>query len=125
MLEQELEEFGRRMGLPGLRFSREGLAALDVENMGRLHLEKAGARGMEELLVYLALPCPPHDRQAPERALAFCHYRHPRPFPLSAGLHNDQLIMLTRLPAREATAANMEKAVLLLADAMNHATHEA
>ena len=87
MLEQELNEFGRRMGLPGLSFSPDGLAALDVERMGRLHLEKGGKPGAEELLVYLARPCPAHDREAPERALELCHYRHPRPFPLSAGVH--------------------------------------
>ena len=40
MLEQELNEFGRRMGLPALTFNSDGLAALDVERMGRLHLEK-------------------------------------------------------------------------------------
>lgn len=121
MLEQELNEFSRRMGLPGLSFSPDGLAALDVERMGRLHLEKGGKPGAEELLVYLARPCPAHDREAPERALELCHYRHPRPFPLSAGVHGDQLIMLTRLPEREATAAGMEKAVLMLADVMNKA----
>ena len=109
MLEQELNEFGRRMGLPGLSFSPDGLAALDVERMGRLHLEKGGKPGAEELLVYLARPCPAHDREAPERALELCHYRHPRPFPLSAGVQ------------REATAAGMEKAVLMLADVMNKA----
>ena len=120
MLEQELNEFGRRKGLPGLSFSPSGLAALDVERMGRLHLEKSGKPGAEELLVYLARPCPAHDREAPERALALCHYRHPRPFPLSAGMHGDQLIMLTRLQEREVTAANLEKTALFLADAMNN-----
>lgn len=121
MLEQELNEFGRRMGLPGLSFGTDGLAALDVERMGRLHLEKSGKPGAEELLAYLARPCPAHDREALERALDLCHYRHPRIFPLSAGMHGDRIIMLTRLPEREATAANMEKAVLLLADIMNKA----
>ncbi len=118
MLERELSEFGRRMGLQELAFGQNGLVALDVERLGRLHLEKNERAGRTELLVYLARPCPAHDRQAPERALALCHYRHPRPFPLSAGVHGDQAIVLTRLPEREATAANLEKAVLLLADAM-------
>ena len=124
MLEQELNEFGRRMGLPALTFNSDGLAALDGERMGRLHLEKNGKPGTEELLIYLALPCPAHDREVSERALALCHYRHPRPFPLSAGVHGEQLIMLTRLPEREATAANMEKAVLFLADAVSKAARE-
>ena len=34
------------------------------------------------------------------------------------------LDMLTRLPEREATAANMEKAVLFLADAVSKAARE-
>lgn len=119
MLERELNEFGRRMGLLGLNFGPDGLVALDVERMGRLHLERGGRAGAEELLLYLARPFPAHDREAPERALTLCHYRYPRPFPLSAGIHGEQLIMLTRLTERDATAANMEKAVLMLADAMN------
>lgn len=119
MLERELNEFGRRMGLPGLNFGPDGLVALDVERMGRLHLERGGRAGAEELLLYLSRPFPAHDGEAPERALTLCHYRYPRPFPLSAGIHGEQLIMLTRLTERETTAANMEKAVLMLADAMN------
>ena len=39
-------------------------------------------------------------------------------------MHGEQLIMLTRLPEREATAANMEKAVLFLADAVCKAARE-
>lgn len=118
MLEQELDEFGKRMGLPGLAFNRNGLTALDVERMGRLHLEKNARAGVEELLIYLARPCPSHDREVTERALERCHYRHADPFPLSASRHNNQLILLTRLPERDTTAAAMEKAVLFLADAM-------
>lgn len=40
MLEQEINEFGRRLGLPGLELSAEGLAALDIENVGKLTLER-------------------------------------------------------------------------------------
>lgn len=125
MLEQELGEFGKRMGLPGLAFGPNGLAALDVERMGRLHLEKNVRAGATELLLYLACPCQPHDREAAERALERCHYRHADPFPLCASRHNDQVILLIRLPERDVTAAAIEKAALFLADVMRAITGEA
>lgn len=120
MLDHELNAFGLRMGLPGLAFSPQGLVALDVSGMGRLYFEKQQRHGEEELLVYLARPFPPHDRTLPERALALCHYRHARAFSLTAGMKGDNLILLTRLPERQATAALLEEAVMELARVMNH-----
>ncbi|EEB34415.1 MAG: type III secretion chaperone SycN [Desulfovibrio piger] len=120
MLNHELNTFGLRMGLPGLAFSPQGLVALDVSGMGRLYFEKQQRHGEEELLVYLARPFPPHDSTLPERALALCHYRHARAFSLTAGMKGDNLILLTRLPERQATAALLEEAVMELARVMNH-----
>ena len=54
MIEREIAEFGRRMGMPAFSLSPAGLAALDVERLGRLHLELAESAGERELLVYLA-----------------------------------------------------------------------
>ena len=120
MLDHELNAFGLRMGLPGLAFSPQGLVALDVSGMGRLYFEKQQLHGEEELLVYLARPFPPHDSTLPERALALCHYRHARVFSLTAGMKGDSLILLTRLPERQATAALLEEVVMELARVMNH-----
>ena len=119
MLDHELNELGRRMGLPGLAFSPQGLAALDVSGMGRLYFEKRQRHQVEELLLYLARPFPPHDSRLPERALAFCHYHHSHAFPLTAGIQDDTLILLIRLDQRQATAATLESAILTLAQAMN------
>ena len=56
----------------------------------------------------------------PERALALCHFRHASAFPLTAGMKGDTLILLTRLPERQVTAALLEDAVMELARVMNH-----
>lgn len=120
MLDHELNAFGMRMGLPGLAFSPQGLVALDVSGMGRLYFEKQQRHGQEELLVYLARPFPPHDSTLPERALALCHYRHAHVFSLTAGMKGDTLLLLTRLPERQTTAALLEEAVMELARVMNH-----
>ena len=45
MIEREIAEFGRRMGMPAFSLSPAGLAALDVERLGRLHLELAENAG--------------------------------------------------------------------------------
>lgn len=123
MLDQEIAEFGRRMGLPSLSLDERGLVALDVEHMGRLHLERAesapapcgGAGDGPALLVYLAAPCPPHDKDAPARVLELCHYRHGHPMPLTGGVHRDRYVLLTRLTERETTAASLENATKFLA----------
>jgi len=119
MLEQTLNEFGRRMGLPGLTLGAGGLAALDVQHMGRLHLERYDRGTETELLIYLARAVPAHDRDIAGRILELTHYRHPRSFALSAGIHNDQALVLIRLPERQVTVSNVEKAVLLLAESMD------
>lgn len=120
MLNHELNAFGTRMGLPGLAFSPQGLVALDVSGMGRLHFERQSRHDEEELLLYLARPFPPHDLGLPERALALCHWRQAHVFPLTAGMKGDTLILLVRLPGRQVTAALLEEAVMELARIMDH-----
>lgn len=122
MIEREIAEFGRRMGMPDFSLSEGGLAALDVERLGRLYLE----RGPEQpgrydrgLLVYLTRPVPDHDAKAPRRVLERCHYRYADPLPLSGGVHGGRIVLLTRFPERETTAAGIERAVRFLAAVMD------
>ena len=108
MIEREIAEFGRRMGMPAFSLSPAGLAALDVERLGRLHLELAENAGERELLVYLARAVPEYDVKAPRRVLERCHYRHADPMPLSGGVHKGNIVLLTRFPERQATAAGKQ-----------------
>jgi len=119
MIEREIAEFGRRMGMPAFSLSPAGLAALDVERLGRLHLELAENAGERELLVYLARAVPEYDVKAPRRVLERCHYRHADPMPLSGGVHKGNIVLLTRFPERQATAAGIERAVQFLSGVMD------
>ena len=115
MIEREIAEFGRRMGMPSFALAADGLAALDVEGLGRLYLERGPDDAPErELLVYVALPVPDYDAGAPRRVLEACHYRHAHPLPLAGGLHKGNIVLITRLPESRATTADIEKAVLFL-----------
>ena len=104
MIEREIAEFGRRMGMPAFSLSPAGLAALDVERLGRLHLELAENAGERELLVYLARAVPEYDAD---------------PMPLSGGVHKGNIVLLTRFPERQATAAGIERAVQFLSGVMD------
>ena len=104
MIEREIAEFGRRMGMPAFSLSPAGLAALD---------------GERELLVYLARAVPEYDVKAPRRVLERCHYRHADPMPLSGGVHKGNIVLLTRFPERQATAAGIERAVQFLSGVMD------
>ena len=109
MIEREITEFGRRMGMPAFSLSPAGLAALELA-------ENAGER---ELLVYLARAVPEYDVKAPRRVLERCHYRHADPMPLSGGVHKGNIVLLTRFPERQATAAGIERAVQFLSGVMD------
>lgn len=119
MIEREIAEFGRRHGYArlfpfpcGARRARRGAPR-------RLHLELAENAGERELLVYLARAVPEYDVKAPRRVLERCHYRHADPMPLSGGVHKGNIVLLTRFPERQATAAGIERAVQFLSGVMD------
>ena len=71
------------------------------------------------MLVYLARAVPEYDVKAPRRVLERCHYRHADPMPLSGGVHKGNIVLLTRFPERQATAAGIERAVQFLSGVMD------
>jgi len=110
--EHVIAEFGRRMGLPSLSIGRDKPAQLHLEGMGSLFIEE----GEEEILLYLARNFPPHDREAPRRALALCRPGLTRPFPVYAGLYkNNTLVFLTRFSKKAFSLQGLEQAVPVLA----------
>ena len=109
--EHVIAEFGRRMGLPSLTMGRDKPVQLHIEGMGTLFIEEAG----EEILLYLARAFPPHDRDAPRRALALCRPELARPFTVSAGLYKDNtLLFLTRFTTKTFSLQSLERAVPVL-----------
>lgn len=111
MLDREISEFGRRMGMPGFALSTDnGVAALDVHSLGRVYFE----RSEEEILIYLASPVPAHESEFPRRVLSLCGYLHAHPQPLYGGVHAGQVVLLTRVPERTVTAASLETSVAFL-----------
>ncbi len=118
MLDYEIEAFGRRLGLEGLKLSSEGIARLDIENIGSLYLER-GQDG--EFLLYLSSPLPPHDTATVRRLLELCDYRRGLPMPVSAGAFSGRAILLTRMDEGAATASTLENALRFLSELLHDA----
>lgn len=118
-LQSAVEAFGQRLGMPQLVMGKDGVTALDIADVGRLYLEILQENGHDVLLAYLARDVPPHDRDIARRALAFCHYRHGHALPVWAGIHNDTLVVLTRLQEQEATGQALENAALFLTESLH------
>lgn len=118
LLQSAVEEFGQRLGMP-LAIGREGVTALDISDVGRLYLEISALNGREELLAYLTRPVPTHDQGVARRALTVCHYCQGGGLPLWAGVHGDNLVVLTRFSEREATGQALENAAIFLAESLN------
>ena len=116
--EHVIAEFGRRMGLWALAVTGDRPAQLYIEGVGSLFIEEVG----EEILLYLAGDFPPHDREAPRRALALCRPDFARPFPVYAGLYKDNtLVFLTRFTTKTISLQDLERAVPVLARLLSEA----
>lgn len=118
MLDYEIEAFGRRLGLDSLVFSPQGVACLNIENVGSLYLEKSEGRGRGELLVYVSAPLPVPDNGATRRLLEICDYRHGHAMPIFAGAFSGRAVLLTRMEESTVTAAGIENALRMLTDLM-------
>ena len=119
MLDYEIEAFGRRIGLDSLTLSAEGSVCLNIENVGRLYLEKAENHGRRELLIYVSTPLPVPDGGATRRLLELCDYRLAHPMPVFAGVFSGHAVLLTRMNETAVTAAGIENALRMLAELLH------
>lgn len=115
MSAQLLGEFGNNLGMEGLEWPDHGVLGLEFDQSGTLFLEDLG----DEMLVYLVRTIDRRDGGAARlaHALRLCHYREGLPFAVQAGLKGaDRLAFVVRLPSRETTLPELERALDMLSD---------
>ena len=115
MLDYELNEFGKRLGLSGIDL-REGPMSLDIEGIGTLTLETREREGERELLVMLTAPVPESDTEKLHALLAAADWRSNPPYTVSTGALRDKVFALVRIPEEEVKAAAVENALRYLAN---------
>lgn len=117
-MEREIEEFGRRLGLSRLALNEKGLAQLNIEGTGSFFLECPEMGQDGTLLLYLAVPLGHCEPETLLRCFRLCDVRKNLPFPLSFGRHKGRLFFLSRMRARDVTAAAIENRLRFLMDCL-------
>lgn len=120
MIDFELNEFGRRLGMPGLGLNESAVAGVTIEGVGLLTLERIETANSEsELLVSLARPIKSTEALRYGALLERLDWRRHPPFAFSAGLFRDNLILSTRLEESAVTAAMLENVLRALSDELD------
>lgn len=116
MLEKEIDEFGRRIGLPGLKLNDNGLAQLNIEGLGCLSLELAaeGRHGERDLIFSIALSPDAHAAEKLPAAFASVNSEERLPLQMATGLLENRLILSARLSTDRVRASDLENALRLL-----------
>ncbi len=109
---QTLEEFGRGIGLAGLRTRHDGRVSLRIGAERRLDIHVQADR----VLLMLMRPIAQHGRLATLlRALDDCHLRHGRSLRVSVGQSRaGELVFITQLPEADFRPHTLEQALDLL-----------
>ncbi len=109
-----IDQFGRSIGMQGLRLRDDGALRLDMQQLGSLAFELVGEH-RDDVAVSLTRRVEMTDDSATERILELCHYRAPAPFPVRAGLTQaGHLIFAVRLETSEFTLPGLHQALDLL-----------
>lgn len=109
-IDDAVEAFGRGMGLRHLSLPDTGALHLTFERRGTLFIELSG----DDLLLYLQRRYGHASSAVLARALDLCHWRHNRQMIVRAGLKDDALVLLIRIPGREVALDRLERAFALL-----------
>lgn len=104
-MDREIAEFGRLIGLENLALPAAGPLGLDIERIGRLYLE----RNEGELLVYLALPLPAYESRRLLSAFELVAYENAPDFAWVPGVHDERLLLMSRLPLPAVQAATLKR----------------
>lgn len=116
MIDEEIRDFGIRLGLDGLELNESGLATLALDGYS-LTLETGEGGCQNRLVMTLGLPLEPasaaaHYREALERS----SWENALSFPLSAALFRDNLLLSVATALEDVTSAHLENILRFLLD---------
>lgn len=96
MFDNILQEFAQRTGILDLSFSPEGIAQLEIKDVGMIYFERQAQGRGEELLVYMAKKYDVYDSTFSLKLLEFCSYKNAHVPPLYGSLAGDSCILGVR-----------------------------
>lgn len=117
MFEHILQEFAQRIGIAEFAFSGQGVAGLDIQDVGTVFFERQKQGSDEELLVYMAKKYDTYDSMFPLKLLEFCSYEKAHVPPVYGSIAGDSCILGLRFsPEGLVSGTELENAVYYLND---------
>lgn len=112
-VDETLAEFGRGLGIDGLRFNDKGHVVLSIQSLGLLAFDRAGPRG-ESVLVSLTQGLPRGwDRQWAS-LLAQTHSHARPPAGLQVGVVHEKLVFAIVLDSSDFTLPRIHEVITAL-----------
>ncbi len=108
---QIIDDFGRRIGLPGLALDENGRLRMALEDGTGIGLLQVNAEGSSEIVVYRSCPLAYLNAQAFQRALRLADFRQPNLWQVQAGINQRELLLAMRIPERAFSGSSLEEAL--------------
>ena len=109
-IDDTIDAFGRSIGIADMRLDDEGSVRLALPNGGLMGLLNLDDTEPPEMMVYRSEPLQYEHARKLRRALHLGDFRHPRDWPLQAGVQEGSLYLALRLPQRSFTLDALERA---------------
>ena len=110
-IEQVVEEFGQRIGLPHLALDEERSLHLDSADGTSLGFYRIDDAAKPEVVVYRSMPANYLSPAQYRMALQAANFRANRPWPFQAACDQRELFMAVRIPERAFMLSSLEKAL--------------
>ena len=108
---QVIEEFGNRLGLPGLALDDNGELGLALDDGTGIGVQKVPNDRWPEIIVFRSCPRAYLATEALRLALKMADFRQPGTWPVQAGASQRDFMLAMRIPERAFSTTSLEHAL--------------
>ena len=121
MLSYEINEFGKRLGLPSLELDENDRVGLEFAGVGSISLEVQKREFGAELLLVFAKALQADEMKKFATLLERVNWRTNLPFALTVACFRNQLILTARFSEEAVSAVVLENALRMMLDELARA----
>lgn len=121
MLSYEINEFGKRLGLPSLGLDENDRVGLEFDGVGSISLEVQKREFGAELLLVFAKALQADEMKKFASLLERVNWRTNLPFALTVACFRNQLILTARFSEEAVSAVVLENALRMMLDELARA----
>ncbi len=108
---QIIDDFGSRIGLPGLALDENGRLRMALEDGTGMGMLQVTAEGSSEIVVYRSCPLTYLSAQDFRKALRLADFRQANVWPVQTGISQRELLLAMRIPERAFSGSSLEQAL--------------